>query len=239
MNPDRNKIATKNIKNSDQLTFDLDYKTSYEQGDFIVTDANRLAYEHVINFPAWGAPLTLISGPQKSGKTHLGHIWAKLAGAKIPTANEVEKLAGEGGQIPVLLDDVDRSGIDETALFHLLNQSIRDGRPLLMSAREMVENWPFVTDDVKSRARLAARFSVFAADDLQLCQMFAKLFDDRQILVGPRTISYLVSRMERSPEEVFALSEILDKLALKHKKAIGLKLASEAIEIRQKMSTEE
>ncbi|VAW23694.1 hypothetical protein MNBD_ALPHA11-949 [hydrothermal vent metagenome] len=230
-----------------QLTFDLAYETSYAQKDFIVTEGNRLAFEHIISFPNWAAPLTLITGEQKSGKTHLGKVWAKLAGAKIveakivgskiATNDQLETLAGEEKQIPVLLDNVDRAGFDENALFHLLNQSMRDVRPVLMSAREPVINWPFLTDDVKSRARLASHFSLQAASDLQLSQMFAKLFDDRQIVVAPETISYLVARIERSPGEVFALSEILDRLALQQGKAIGKKIAAEAIKIRQDMAT--
>jgi len=220
-----------------QLTFDLAYETSYEQKDFIVTEGNRLAFGHIISFPNWAAPLTLITGEQKSGKTHLGKVWAKLAGAKIATNDELERLAGEEKQTPVLLDNVDRAGFDENALFHLLNQSMRDARPVFMSAREPVINWPYLSDDVKSRARLASHFSLQAASDLQLCQMFAKLFDDRQIVVSPETISYLVARIERSPGEVFALSEILDRLALQKGKAIGKKIAAEAIKIRQDMAT--
>ncbi len=79
-----------------------------------------------------------------------------------------------------MVEDVDRAGYDEDALFHLLNQSMRDGRPVLMTAREGVANWPFETDDLKSRARLAARFTVAVTDDIQLSQMFVKLFGDRQ-----------------------------------------------------------
>lgn len=218
----------------EQLTFDLAYETSYNQRDFIVTEANRLAFEHIVSFPNWSAPLTLITGPQKSGKTHLARIWAKTSNAKIPMADEIASLAKDGAVHPVLLEDVDREDLEENALFHLLNQSMRDQRPLLITSRQSVRNWPFVSDDVKSRARLASHFSVLAASDLQLCQMFAKLFDDRQIVVTPNTISYLVARIERSPGEVFALSEILDKLALKKGKAISLKIAAEAINIRQK-----
>ena len=45
---------------------------------------------------------------------------------------------------------------DAAGLFHLLNQSMRDHRPMLLTAREPVANWPFTTNDLKSRARLAA-----------------------------------------------------------------------------------
>ncbi len=218
-----NKVET------EQLTFDLGHRTSFREEDFIVTEGNRLAFEHVLAFPLWPGPLTLITGPEKSGKTHLARIWAKRAGAVAPGAGDIEQMAASADTCPVVLDDVERRGFEETHLFHLLNQSMRAGRAVLMTARAPVPEWPFLTDDVKSRARLAAHFSVLAADDLQLCQMFAKLFGDRQIVVDPKTITYLVARMERSPAEVVALVDVMDRLALKKNKPVGLKIAAEAL----------
>ena len=83
-----------------------------------------------------------------------------------------------------------------------------------MTAREPIANWPFETDDLKSRARLAAHFTLAVSDDIQLSQMFVKLFGDRQVAVDPKVIAYLVARMERSPEEAVALAELCDRLAL-------------------------
>jgi chromosomal replication initiation ATPase DnaA len=114
----------------------------------------------------------------------------------------------------------------------LINQSMRDRRPLLMTAREGVANWPFQTDDLKSRARLAAHFTVTSSDDIQLSQMFVKLFDDRQVAVDPKVIAYLVARMERSPEEAVVLAGMLDRLALMRGTAITRALAAEALALR-------
>jgi chromosomal replication initiation ATPase DnaA len=173
--------------------------------------------------------LTLIEGPAKSGKSHLARIWADRAGARMAVAGELEALAGEGGRAALVIEDVDRAGFDEDALFHLLNQAIRDGRPMLMTAREAVANWPFETDDLKSRARLAAHFAVAVTDDIQLSQMFVKLFGDRQVTVDPKIISYLVARMERSPEEAVALADLVDRIALSRGTAITRSVAAAAL----------
>jgi chromosomal replication initiation ATPase DnaA len=141
-------------------------------------------------------------------------------------------MARQGGTVPMVIEDVDRGGHGEAALFHLLNQAIRDGRPVLLTAREPVANWPFATDDLKSRARLAARFTLAVSDDIQLSQMFVKLFDDRQVTVDPRVITYLVARMERSPEEAVALAETCDRLALSRGTAITLQVAAAALDRR-------
>ena len=62
-----------------------------------------------------------------------------------------------------MIEDVDRAGYDEAGLFHLLNQSMRDQRPLLMTAREDIANWPFATDDLTLAG--AARGRVRHGDD--------------------------------------------------------------------------
>ena len=108
----------------------------------------------------------------------------------------------------------------------------RDERPILMTARTQVAEWPYRTNDVKSRARLAAHFSLTAPDDILLSQMFVKLFADRQLSVDPKVISYLVGRMERSSEEVVALVELLDKMSLSRGRAITRAIAAEALVIR-------
>lgn len=212
-----------------QLPFDYLQDPSSSEADFIEGAGNSLAFAHIHAFPDWPGPLTLIVGPPKSGKSHLAGIWARRAVAASPGPSELEDLARTGGNAPLLIEDVDRSGYSEQALFHLLNQSMRDQRPILMTARESVANWPFQTDDLKSRARLASLFTLALSDDIQLSQMFVKLFADRQVAVDPKVIGFLVSRMERSPEEVVVLVDMLDRMALARGIAITRGLAAEAL----------
>lgn len=219
-------------KGRGQLALDLGHEPSLAEADLMVGEGNRLALAHVLAFPRWPAPMTLLVGPAKAGKSHLGRIWVERAGAELATPATAEALSRRGGDRPLLLEDVERAGYDEAALFHLLNQSMRDARPLLMTAREAVNKWPFTTDDVKSRARLAAQFSVTCSDDIQLSQMLVKLFADRQVAVDPRIVAYLVARMERSQEEAVMLVEIIDRLALERGTAITRSIAAEALALR-------
>src|SRR5882724_12827723 len=159
-----------------QLPFDWGHAPSHLEADFIEGDGNRLALAHIRAFPHWPHPLTLVEGPAKSGKSHLAGIWAQRARAGLASPDLLDDLSAGGGEQPLVIEDIDRSGYDEGALFHLINQAMRDGRPLLMTAREPIANWPFATDDLKSRARLAQRFTLALSDDIQLSQMFVKLF---------------------------------------------------------------
>lgn len=217
----------------EQLVFDLGHIPSLKEADFIVSEGNELAYGHICSFPNWAGPLALIIGPAKAGKTHLGMIWQERAQAQLVTADNIKQFTGDGGMQPVLIDDADRARFDEAELFHLLNRSMRDGRPVLMTARLAPEHWNLATNDVLSRVRLASQFHVEPADDIQLSHMFVKLFEDRQIAVDPKIITYLVLRMERSPQEAVALVSIMDKLALTRRTGISRTIAAEAIEIRR------
>jgi chromosomal replication initiation ATPase DnaA len=216
-----------------QLTLELGHTPAHGEADFLVGEGNAQAHGRIMAFPHWPDPVTLVTGPAKSGKSHLARIFADRSGARFAGVGDLEALATEGGTSPVIVEDVDRLAYDEAGLFHLLNQSMREQRPILLTAREDIANWPLATDDVRSRARRAAAYALELTDDIQLSQMFVKLFGDRQIKVDPRIIGYLVARMERSAEEVVTLADLMDRLALAKGTAITRSVAADALNRRR------
>jgi len=226
-------VATPERFEPGQLTLEFGHEPQQSEADFLVGEGNELAYGRIMAYPEWTDWLTLIVGPAKSGKSHLARIFADRSGAVMTGPGDLELLAREGGQQPLVVEDVDRAGYGEDELFHLLNQSMRDQRPVLLTAREAIASWPFSTDDVRSRARRAAAFSVTMTDDIQLSQMFVKLFGDRQIAVDPKIIGYLVARMERSTEEAVILADLMDRLALAKGTAITRSIAADALNRRR------
>lgn len=215
-----------------QLALELGHTPALAEADFLVGDGNRLAHARIMAFPHWPDPITLLIGPAKSGKSHLARIFGDLAGALPAEPDQLEAFATHGGNGPLIVEDVDSGCYDEASLFHLLNQSMRDHRPLLLTARSDVSQWPFRTDDVRSRARRAAAFQISLSDDIQLSQMLVKLFADRQVSVEPKVIAYTVARMERSAEEAAILVDLMDRLALSDKTAITRAIAAQALERR-------
>ena len=220
-------------KSHQQLVLELGHTPLLGEGDFMVGEGNELAYARIMAFPHWPDPVTLLVGPAASGKSHLARIFGERSGASIADTGALDALAAEGGRTPLIVEDVDRLPYDEAGLFHLLNQSLREQRPLLLTAREEVAAWPLATDDVRSRARRATTFSLELTDDIQLSQMFVKLFGDRQVTVDPKIIGYLVARMERSAEEAVALADLMDRLALARGSAITRSVAAEALQLRR------
>jgi chromosomal replication initiation ATPase DnaA len=216
-----------------QLALELGHTPAQGEADFLVGEGNVLAHGRLLAFPHWPDPITLLIGPVSSGKSHLARIFADRSGARFAGVADLEAFATEGGQSPLIVEDVDRLAYDEAGLFHLLNQSMRETRPLLLTAREDVANWPLATDDVRSRARRATAFTLELTDDIQLSHMFVKLFGDRQIKVDPKVVGYLVARMERSTEEVALLADLMDRLALARGTAITRSIATAALDRRQ------
>jgi chromosomal replication initiation ATPase DnaA len=216
-----------------QLPLDLGHEPSHAEDDFLIGEGNALAYGRITAWPHWPDGVTLLVGPAAAGKSHLARIFSDRSHALVATPETIGAIASVVDSRAVVVEDVDRLAYDEHALFHLLNQAMRGERTLLLSARDDVANWPLKTDDVRSRVRRAPVFALEVSDDIELSQMFVKLFGDRQIRIDPKVIGYLVPRMERSQEEAAALVDLMDRLALAKGTAITRAIASEALAQRQ------
>jgi chromosomal replication initiation ATPase DnaA len=217
----------------DQLTFELHHSPSHAEDDFIVGQGNRLALARIRAYPDWPEPTTILTGPAASGKSHLARIFAERSGALFVRPESAKAFISADASGPLIVEDADSAGLVEADLFHLINRSHRAGNGLLLTSREPVALWPIATDDVRSRLMRATTFELALTDDIQLSQMFVKVFGDRQLRVEPRVISYLVARMERSSEEVLALADMMDRLALARKTAINRSIASQALAQRR------
>ena len=215
-----------------QLPLEFDHAPSHAADDFLVGAGNALAHGRVLAWPHWPEAVTVIIGPAASGKSHLARIFADRSHAQLVSPETIAAVSSADGQGPLVIEDVDRLGYDEPSLFHLLNQAMRGNRTILLTARSEIAEWPLVTDDVRSRVRRAPAFWLEVSDDIELSQMFAKLFGDRQVRVDPKIIAYLVARMERSPEEVAVLADHMDRLALSRGTAITRTIAAEALALR-------
>ena len=216
-----------------QLPLDLGHEPSHAEDNFLVGTGNALAHGRILAWPHWPDGVSVLVGPPASGKSHLARIFVDRSGARMVTPQTIGGFAADTGHEPLVLEDVDRAGYAEADLFHLLNQAMRGQRTLLLTAREDVARWPLSTDDVRSRIRRVPQFRLETSGDIELSQMFVKLFGDRQIRVDPKVIGYVVPRMERSQEEAATLVELMDRLALARGTAITRGIAAEALAQRQ------
>jgi chromosomal replication initiation ATPase DnaA len=208
---------------SQQLPLELPVKPRLSREDFIEGRANRAALQLVDSWPDWSAPLAIIWGPEGSGKSHLANIWLEKAGARRLVAQDPVRL---DASFPCLIEDADTQDIDETGLFHLLNQAKQIGAPVLITARKPPAIWRTSLPDLSSRLGAATVVGIDAPDDALLSAVLAKQFADRQLSVEASVISYLVSRMERSLAAAAMIVDALDRLSLEQQTRISRALAA-------------
>ncbi|MDX8540878.1 DnaA regulatory inactivator HdaA [Mesorhizobium abyssinicae] len=212
-----------------QLPLDLGHGTGYSRDELVVSSTNAQAVALVDRWPDWPSPVVVLAGPAGSGKTHLASIWLARAGALRVDAGRIEQCIADLGEMPVLIDDIDKHPVDETGLFHLINAVRGVGSSLLLTARRFPSAWGVALPDLISRLKAAATVEIHEPDDLLLAGVITKLFADRQVEVEPHVVQYLVRRIERSLATAMRVVERLDRAALERKTPITRALAAETV----------
>ena len=61
-------------------------------------------------------------------------------------------------------------------------------------------------------------------DDMLMEALIIKLFNDRQILIKPNIVNFLMQRIERSYLGVAEIIDLIDKVSLSRKKSVSISL---------------
>ncbi len=130
-----------------------------------------------------------------------------------------------------LLDDADRCGAPEAALFHLLNL-VRERRGfLLLTATAPPDRWGVRMPDLLSRLRLAPMLELGAPDEALLRAVLVKLFADRQLLVDESVVAYLTLRLGRSLGDARRVVGALDRTALARNQRVTRPMAASVLDV--------
>jgi len=219
---------------TEQLGFDLPVRAALGRDDFLVAPSNAVALAMIDDWRNWAQGKLVLSGPIGAGKTHLAHVWADAAGARIVIAADLAQAdLPTLAQGPVAVEDVPRIAQDmaaQTALFHLHNMMQGAGAPLLMTGRGAPSRWQMSLPDLQSRIDAAGHAALEVPDDTLLAAVLAKLFTDRQLQPRPDVIPYLVTRMERSFAAALVVVSALDAASLAQGRAITRALAGEVLD---------
>jgi chromosomal replication initiation ATPase DnaA len=216
---------------SRQIPIPLSHRPAYDRESFIVGKANRAALQLIEKWPAWPAPVVVLTGPPGSGKTHLAHIWTKLAAGRLIKAEQfAQPNAGIVVTGPTAIDGIDMDSVPEKALFHLMNMAAEAAAALLLTSRMPVADWQVGLPDLNSRLRLAAPAELTAPDDALLRQVMVKLFTDRQLFIDKSVVDYILLRMERSLASAARIVSALDQAALSAGRRITRPLAADVLE---------
>ena len=191
-----------------QIALPLDWPVADADEDFLLSESNLAAVEHLKRWSTWPVMATLLTGPRKSGRSLLGRIFVRKTGGR-------------------LFDDAEAH--EEEALFHAWNQAQETRKPLLIVAAAPPPAWEIGLPDLRSRLAATPQVAIAGPDDALVADLIVKLLADRGIAVPPEVPAFLVPRIERSYVAVQRVVDTLDRAALSHHRRITVAMAKHAL----------
>jgi hypothetical protein len=195
-------------KFADQIALPLDWPVADSETDFLISDANRAAFEHLRRWSVWPVMASLLTGPRKSGRSLLGRLFVRQTGGR-------------------LFDDAE--GHDEEALFHAWNEAQERRKPLLMIAAAGAPLWQVALPDLRSRLAATPHIAIDEPDDELFGNLVIKLLGDRGIAAPSDLAAYLVPRIERSYVAVQQIVDTLDRAMLSNHRRLSVPMARKAL----------
>ena len=224
-----------------QLPLEFAPCPSLDKEDFLVAHCNVEAVKMVDSWPDWPFFAICIYGDEGCGKTHLANVFANNVSQfdnypyRIPSiqAKDVRldtphKLFA---QHRCLIVENLTTKINNEAMFHLYNLYRNEGGFILFTSQLAPARMRFPLPDLQSRLNIVPSIEIKAPDDDLLSCLIVKLFMDRQIMVSPEIINYIIANMQRSFSFARKLVEETDKISLSRKRAVSLPIVKEAFEV--------
>jgi chromosomal replication initiation ATPase DnaA len=180
---------------ADQIALPLDWPQTDGEARFIVSAANRDAFEHFRRWNMWPVRATILTGPRRSGRTLLARNFVTRVGGRLIDQAEIQ---------------------DEEMLFHAWNEAQDSGLPLVMVADQVPPLWTPKLPDLRTRLAITPVSAISQPDDELFSALIQLLFADRGLHIAPEALRFMCQRLtreywtaERAVEEVdrFAIAE--------------------------------
>ncbi len=220
-----------------QLPLLLEHRRLLGREDFLVSPCNVEAVEWIDAYPDWGNNLAVVVlGEKSSGKTHLSWLFSEKTGAKVYEASE---LSGElfSDVVPVnsalIIENVDEvigdSEIEEI-LFHIINYAEECNTKILLTTEKTFSSFDFKIPDLKTRLQSFPVANIYSPDDEFLKALLVKQFLERDIIVAPDVIEYIVKHIPRDTVSVAFVVEQADLLSFEEKHRITIPFIKKIID---------
>ena len=179
------------MKAADQIALPLDWPQVGEEQRFILSEANRAAFEHFRNWSLWPVKATILTGPRRSGRSLLARNF----------------IARVGGR---LFDQADSH--DEEELFHAWNQAQETGRAMVMIT-DGEAPWPVNLPDLRTRLAVTPVTRIAEPDDLLFAALIDLLFADRGLHIPAEAVRFITERVNRDYVTAERVVEAIDRHA--------------------------
>ena len=185
----------------DQIALPLDWPQTEGDARFILSEANRDAFEHFRKFSIWPVKSTILTGPRRSGRSLLARSF-------------VERVGGR------LFDDADQR--DEEELFHAWNQAQDSGRPMVMVADAAPPAWAPKLPDLKTRLAITPVTTINHPDDQLVAALIQLHFADRGLHVPADALRFMSERLHREYWTIERAVEAVDRYAIAERARVSL-----------------
>ena len=192
----------------DQIALPLDWPQSDGDARFIISGANREAFDHFRKFSMWPVKATILTGPRRSGRSLLARSF-------------VERVGGR------LFDDADQR--EEEELFHAWNQAQDSGRPLVMVADQVPPAWTPTLPDLKTRLAVTPIARIEHPDDGLFAALIQLHFADRGLHIPPDALRFMSERLHRDYWTAERAVEAVDRYAIAERARLSLPTVRRAL----------
>ena len=188
-------------KNKDQIALPLDWPQAQDESRFILSEANRDAFDHFRHWSLWPVKATLLTGPRRSGRSLLARSF-------------VARVNGR------LFDQAESR--DEEELFHAWNAAQDSGHPLVMIVDKVPPEWEVTLPDLKTRLAVTPVARIEQPDDALFRSIIRLLFADRGLHIPDEALKYVGERVERSYWMAERVVEAIDRFAIAERARLSL-----------------
>ena len=218
----------------EQLTIKMPNRSALGREDFMVNECNQAALDFVDSFYKSKIRTGVLIGPKGSGKSHLVNVFCnntEIDKLKILQNFNIDiyKIFEENDAI--IIEDIDlvSSKDEEEHLFHCINLSKELKKILLLTSGTELSNINIKIPDLRSRLDSLQRIKILEPNDDLMNSLILKLFHDRQILIKPNILIYLLKRIDRSYAGISEIISLIDNASLSKNKSISISLIKELL----------
>lgn len=192
---------------ADQIALPLDWPQSGDERRFILSNANRDAFEHFRHWSMWPVKATILTGPRRSGRSLLARSFVGRVGGR-------------------LFDDAERH--DEEALFHAWNQAQETGKPMVMVVGDS-DGWTIQLPDLRTRLAVTPVARIQQPDDDLFSALIELLFADRGLHIPGEALKFITGRVYRDYLTAERVVEAIDRFAIAERARLTLPTVRKAL----------
>ncbi|MFL1780430.1 DnaA-like protein [Candidatus Hepatincolaceae symbiont of Richtersius coronifer] len=228
-----------------QLFFNFDPKQDaqiYNYHNLIIGKFNKHLYDFLFTQQVWRFNVIFIFGNQGVGKTSLiiSYLlkfqlkWQTINLSNWSNATLKTNILEEAilKNDVLLLEDLGPLSRDqEVQLFNFYNLVINLNKKLIITSLNPPSMLDINLADLKSRLKAAIIFKIDNPEDELLEPLFIKILADKQLIVTPEVMHYILKRIPRTCKSIQVAANKLEVFIMQERKNLTVALAKQALDL--------